>query len=90
LHIFPQYSEIKVKNFELPHQSRHCTHGSGPQIIQQSGSLINSLIEFSGEHVERLMNKFRKGRKKEFSLKGVERFSFGNAFEIEVRLTEEL
>lgn len=62
-----------------------------PQIFQQSGSLImNSLIEFSGEHVEMLMNKFRKGWKKWFSLNGVNRFSFGINFEIEVRLTEEL
>lgn len=95
LHIFSpiimsQYSE-KCKSTKSPHQSRHCTHGSGPQIFQQSGRLImNSLIEFSREHVEMLMNKFRKGWKNEFSLNWVDRFSFGIGFEIEVRLTEEL
>lgn len=61
-----------------------------PQIFQQSARLImNSMIEFSGVHVEMLINKFRKGWKQGFSLNGVDRFSFGIGFEIEARLNKE-
>lgn len=48
---------------------------------------MNSMIEFSGVHVEMLMNKFREDWKPGFSINGVDRFSFGTGFEIETRLT---